>query len=137
MTNREKRLQEIAAKYYLEIIYAFGSRAREAFDFADGKIDRLAPTSSDLDIAIKAGKHLTVQEKVQISLELEDLFDVSRVDLIVLDEIPTFLALEAVTGDLLYARDDTEEANYQLYVMRKAAELLPYERARIKQALEP
>ncbi len=39
-----------------------------------------------------------------------------------------FLALEIVTGEILYAKDSSLEAEYQLYIMRQAADLLPYER---------
>jgi hypothetical protein len=38
------------------------------------------------------------------------------------------LALEIVTGEILYARDITYEAEYQLYIMKMAAELSPYEK---------
>jgi len=38
------------------------------------------------------------------------------------------LALEVVTGEILYMQDSTHEAEYQLYIMRMAADLLPYER---------
>ncbi|MFH1945074.1 MAG: hypothetical protein ABIJ35_12490 [Acidobacteriota bacterium] len=58
----------------------------------------------------------------------EDLFDISKVDVIDLQEAPVFLALEIVEGELLYACDDYLEAEYQLYVMRRAAEIFPFER---------
>ena len=132
MTELEKRLEQIAGEYRLQLLYAFGSRAKEAFQFLKGALDRLAPADSDLDIAVKTRQRLTVEEKVEIALALEDLFGVLRVDLIVLPEVPTFVAYEGVTGELLYAEDDTLEGEYQLYIMRKAAELLPYEEARIK-----
>lgn len=132
MTEREKLLEQIAGEYRLQMLYAFGSRAKEAFEFLKGTLDRLAPADSDLDIAVKPRQSLTVEEKVEIALALEDLFGVLRVDLIVLPEVPTFVAYKGVTGELLYAEDDTLEAEYQLYIMRKAAELLPYEEARIK-----
>jgi len=44
------------------------------------------------------------------------------------DKIPISLALEIVTGEILYMQDPTHEAEYQLYIMRMAADLLPYER---------
>ena len=60
----------------------------------------------------------------------------ARVDLVVLSESPVFLSLRIVTGELLYTRDATFEAEYQLYIMRKAAELIPYERMKEKMVLE-
>ena len=69
-----------------------------------------------------------MEAKVKIAIFFEDLFDVPRVDLIVLPDAPIFLALEIVTGEILYMQDSTHEAEYQLYIMRMAADLLPYER---------
>ena len=50
----------------------------------------------------------------------------------VLSEAPVVLAFEIVTGEILYLRDATYEAEYQLYIMRMAAELIPFERAKQK-----
>ncbi len=135
MTDKEEEIRNIAGQYGLQIIYAFGSRAEEACDFLKNRMEKLAAVPSDVDIAVKPGRSLTLAEKVEITLRLEDLFGVNRIDLIVLPEAPTFLALDAVTGELVYAVDDTLEAEYQLYVMRRAAELLPYERQKISQVL--
>ena len=56
-------------------------------------------------------------------------------DVVVLPEAPVSLAVEIVLGEILYARDSTYEAEYQLYIMRMAADLLPYERAKQKMIL--
>jgi hypothetical protein len=45
------------------------------------------------------------------------------------------LGLEIVKGEILYAEDSTFEAEYQLYIMKMAADLLPYERAKISMIL--
>lgn len=128
MNRIKEQIREIAFRYNLQIIYAFGSRAKEAFDLSEGKIERFSSTPSDLDIGVKPERPLTVEEKVKIAILFEDLFDVFRVDLIVVPEVPIFLALEIVTGEILYMEDPTYEAEYQLYIMRQAADLLPYER---------
>ena len=128
MKKIKEQIIDIASRYGLQIIYAFGSRAKEAVDLAEGRIEQFSSKPSDLDIGIKPEKPLTVEEKVKIAILFEDLFDVSRVDLIVLPEAPVSLALEIVTGETLYMQDSTYEAEYQLYIMRQAADLLPYER---------
>jgi hypothetical protein len=69
----------------------------------------LSSTPSDLDIGVKRERPLTVT--------------------------PVSLAAEVVLGEILYARDSTYEAEYQLYIMRMAADLLPYERAKQKMIL--
>ena len=135
MSKIKERIREIADRYGLQIIYTFGSRAKEALGIVEGEIEHLYAKPSDLDIGIKPEKSLKVEEKIEIALALEDIFELSRVDLIVIPDIPTFLALEIVTGELLYAKDLIYEAEYQLYIMRRAAELIPYERIRQKMIL--
>ena len=127
MPGIKEKIGQIAAKYGLQIIYAFGSRAKEVLEAVEGRIESLSSTPSDLDIGVKPERPLTVEEKVEIAIFFEDLFDLPRVDVVVLPEVPVSLAVEIVTGEILYARDSTYEAEYQLYIMRKAADLLPYE----------
>jgi hypothetical protein len=76
-----------------------------------------------------------VQEKVNIAIFFEDLFDIPKVDVVEIPEAPIILALEIVRGELLYARDDDFEAEYQLYVMSRAADLMPFERLKQKTIL--
>jgi hypothetical protein len=128
MENLKEQIREVASRYGLQIIYAFGSRAKEALDLIENRVEHLRSTPADLDIGVKPEKPITVEEKVKIAIFFEDLFDVPRVDLIVLPEAPVSLALEIVTGEILYMQDSTYEAEYQLYIMRQAADLLPYER---------
>jgi len=121
-------LIQIAKKYDLKLIYAFGSRSREALRVVTGKQQRLLSAMSDLDLAVKSGRTLSLNDKIEITGEFEELFSVLRVDLVILQEARAFLALEIIKGELLYAENPLMEAEYQLYVMRRAAELIPYER---------
>jgi len=131
----KEKIGQIAAKHGLQIIYAFGSRAEEAKDVVEGRIERLSSSPSDLDIGVKPESPLTIETKVEIAIFFEDLFHLSRVDVVVLPEAPVSLAVEIVQGEILYARDSTHEAEYQLYIMRMAADLLPYERVKQKMIL--
>ena len=135
MSKIREKLKGLAERYGIQIIYAFGSRAREALEMVEGKRESLSPGPSDLDIGIKPERKLRVEEKVKIALALEDIFDVHRVDLVVIPEVEIYLAFKAVTGELLYARDTVYEAEYQLYIMRKAADLLPHEKERQRMIL--
>jgi predicted nucleotidyltransferase len=135
MPETKEKIGQMAAKYGLQIIYAFGSRAKEAKEAVEGRIEGLSSTPSDLDIGVKPERPLTVEEKVEIAMFFEDLFDLPRVDVVVLPEAPVSLAAEIVVGEILYARDSTYEAEYQLYIMRMAADLLPHERAKQKMIL--
>lgn len=110
-------------------------RAKEAREFVEGRLERLSSTPSDLDIGVKPERPLTVEEKVEIAIFFEDHFHLNRVDVVILPEAPVSLAVDIVLGEILYAEDSTYEAEYQLYIMRMAADLLPHERAKQKMIL--
>lgn len=57
---------------------------------------------------------------------LEALFHVGRVDLVLLSEAETFLAADAVRGELLWSSSGEEESEAQLYYLRRAADLAPF-----------
>jgi len=84
MPGIKEEIGRLAAKYGLQIIYAFGSRAKEALEVVEGRMGKLSSTPSDLDIGVKAEKPLTVEEKVEIAIFFEDLFDLPRVDVVIL-----------------------------------------------------
>ena len=136
MNKLRGKIKRLAGRYNLQLIYAFGSRAKEAYDLTHGKKASLQASPSDLDIGLKSEQPLSVEEKVQIAVFFEDLFGVPRVDVAMLPEAPVMLALGIVQGELLFAEDDRYEAEYQLYIMRLAAELAPYERLKRDLILE-
>ena len=136
MNNLHRKIRKLAGRYNLQLIYAFGSRAKEAYNLTHGKKAALQACSSDLDIGLKPRRPLSVEEKVKIGVIFEDLFGAPRVDVVMLPEAPVMLALEIVQGELLFAEDDRSEAEYQLYIMRLAAELAPYERIKRNLILE-
>jgi hypothetical protein len=67
---------------------------------------------------------------VELAAELEDLLEVGRVDLVVLDEADPFLALDVIRGELVYGADKDAQAEEELHVVRRAGDLAPYARER-------
>ncbi len=135
-TMSTERLAELAAKYDLIAIYAFGSRAEEAAAVVRGEQAHLRrDTPSDLDIGVvpRMGRRLSLEEKVELALALEDLFGVPRVDLVVAPDVSIWLAVDIVRGELLYTPDPDAEAEYQLYVLARASDLYPWYREAIEQ----
>ena len=139
MTERKKRLDPIAKKYGLDIIYAFGSHAKEVAEWVKGKRSALSiSTLSDVDTGVKPfpGRQLSVKEKVHLGMALEDLFSVNRVDLVVITEADPFLAANIIRGERIYCKDEYEADEYDLYVLRRAGDLVPLERERISLIME-
>lgn len=57
-------------------------------------------------------------------------------DLVILQETDPFLAVEIIRGELLYTEDPDKEARYELYVLRRAGDLLPFKKERIRMIME-
>lgn len=55
----------------------------------------------------------------------------SDVDLVVLPEADPFLAAEIIRGERVFSRDEYEADEYDLYVLRRAGDLIPLERERM------
>jgi len=129
--DRRISLIKICQQYQVSILYAFGSRARETRQWLDGELDHFLG-SSDLDIGVRAIPEETwsVKHKVRLAQAIEALTGCGRVDLVVLQEADPFLAAEIIKGERLYARDEFEADEYDLYILRRAGDLLPLERER-------
>lgn len=133
--NYRDELETLARQHGLTAIYAFGSRGQEIAGRVHG--GRSTPGSNsgsraDLDIGVQPAPdiRLGVDEKVRLALALEELFHVARVDLLVVSEVDPFLAVDIIRGELLYCRNLDEQAEHELYVLRRAADLAYYEQER-------
>jgi predicted nucleotidyltransferase len=137
-TELISQLEALAKQYQLVAIYTFGSRAKEIAARLAGEAIEAEYTISDVDIGVLPTDriHLTAKDKVRLMASFEDLFTVPRVDLIVLPEAPTFLALDIVRGELLFTSDSDAEADYQLYILRCAGDLASWELERRRMVLD-
>jgi predicted nucleotidyltransferase len=134
----KEKLALLAEKFGLAEIYAYGSRSKEtAAKLRDMRFFSVNPRS-DLDIGVRLKPEVSLEysERVQLTLELEDLMNVPRVDLVILQEAEPFLALEVVRGEIMYAQDMDSQARYELYILRRAGDLFPYKKERLRMILE-
>ena len=133
MTERSAALEQLCQKYHIDILYIFGSRAAEIREWAEMKRPELPPGPSDVDVGVKPapGVDFFLDEKVRFALALEDLLGVTRVDLVSLPEADPFLAANIIRGERLYARDEYLADEYDLYILRRAGDLAPFERERM------
>jgi predicted nucleotidyltransferase len=130
-------LGAICDRYGIDALYVFGSRASEVADAMKVGRSLTDSTGSDVDIGVLPCPEgsLDPAAKVRLMAELEDLLEAGRVDLVSLPEASPFLALEIVRGELLYEADPDRAAEYELFVLRRAADLVPFERERVRGVL--
>ena len=136
MNTRLQKIEQVCKKFKARALYVFGSRSAEVVQaLQDGTLE-IRSSSSDLDIGILTRSPLSVDEKVDIALELEEIFDVPRVDLVILQEADAFLAANIIRGERLYAEDSYSADEYELFVLRRAGDLAELERERMAMILE-
>ena len=123
-------LEEICRGFDIQILYAFGSRASEVYDWLSLAGGTLLPGKSDVDIGAKPAAPLPVRSKAELAVALEDLLGVGRVDLVIIPEADPFLAANVIRGQRLYCQDRFLADEYDLYILRRAGDLAFLERER-------
>jgi predicted nucleotidyltransferase len=127
-TSYMSNVAALAQAFGLTAVYVFGSRAGEIVASASRKAPSCTHSESDVDIGVQSqrGSSLSAQQRVQLALKMEEILRVTRVDLVILPEANAFLAADIVRGELLYCSDSIQEAELQLYYLRRAGDLAPF-----------
>ena len=127
-------LTRIAVRYRLSAIFAFGSRGADAAAIINRTSCPGEYSSSDIDVGVlpHQGVKMEPREKVKLTMDLEDLFRVKKVDLVVLPEADPFLAANVIRGERIYCEDEYAADEYGLYILRRAGDLIPLEEERIR-----
>ena len=139
MANRmENKIASICQQYAIADLYAFGSRAYEVYQSIRGDCKLPQNKGADVDIGVLPAerKAWSPAKRVQVTMALEELFQTDRVDLVILPEVDPYLALDIIRGELLYTKDRDQQARYELFILRRAADLLPFKKERIRMILE-
>ena len=136
MSMRLQRIEQICRKYQIKALYVFGSRSADMTRAINDDTYHLAPSQSDLDIGVLTRPPFSIEKKVNLTLELEDLFNAPRVDLTVLQEADAFLAANIIRGERLYAEDSYLADEYDLFILRRAGDLAELERQRMAMILQ-
>lgn len=129
-------LQKICKDYNITALYVFGSRAAEMVRALDDDSYSFAPSASDLDVGILSQSDFSVDTKVNLTLDLENLFNATNVDLFVLQEVDAFLAANIIRGERVFTADSYFADEYELFVLSRAGDLAELERERIEMILQ-
>jgi predicted nucleotidyltransferase len=109
-------------------LYLFGSRAADGLRALQG--DAVDGSGSDLDVGVVfAGRDADIAKLPTLQVALEDACAPLRIDLVPLQRVDALFQFSAVDGVRVFAADVDRADLYELVVMRKAAELLPIQRA--------
>jgi predicted nucleotidyltransferase len=108
----------VAAEPRMMAVYLFGSRAKGE-----------ARPDSDVDLAVLFAEPVGLGDLVALENGFEERLG-APVDLINVGTCDPFLALEAIRGERLYCADPVRCDEFDLYVLRRAGDLEPFERER-------
>jgi predicted nucleotidyltransferase len=121
------QLHEICRKFELLSVYLFGSRADEGLRLLQG--EPVSARGSDLDVGVFfVLRDPDVDRLGELQIALEEIFDPLRVDLVPLDHVDPLFQFRAIDGHRIATTDSTATDERELEVMRRAADLLPFQR---------
>ncbi len=104
-------------------MYLFGSQ-----------VEGEATSESDVDLGVLFDGRVPVREQIRLQLRLSDVLG-KEVDLVDVGACNAFLALDIIRGERIYCADFDACDEFDLYVMRRAGDLEPFERARRRMLL--
>ena len=134
MNDLQTKLAEICRRYGVTSLYVFGSRASEIVARVSGEQVVPAHPQSDGDFAVQIAVESSLRgfSRGGLLMDLEEIFELPRADLVVLNDADPFIALEAVRGELLFCTDLDQQAEEELFILRRAGDLEPFETERIR-----
>jgi predicted nucleotidyltransferase len=106
-------------------LYLFGSRGR-----------REETEQSDVDVGILWREERTLRDVLELEDDLERRLGL-KVDLVDAGRANAFLALDIIRGERVFCADPGRGDEFELYVMRRAGDLAPFERERRRRLLQP
>jgi hypothetical protein len=95
-----------------------------------------APSQSDLDIGVLSHSPFSIENKVNLTFELANLFGLPDIDLFILQEVDAFLAANIIRGERIFAEDSYLADEYELFVLRRAGDLAELEHQRMAMILQ-
>src|SRR5947207_6663589 len=114
----EALLDAAAAHPEIRALYLFGSQS-----YGEPRSD------SDVDLGVLYRSRQPLASVLMLEDQFERILG-TRVDVVDVARARAFLALEIVRGERIFCRDTTETDRFELYVLRRAGDLLPFERQR-------
>jgi hypothetical protein len=138
-TDLQKRFFELCRSHDLIAVFAYGSRAAETAARLDGRDVTSVHPRSDLDLGVLPRRDVdfNVLRILEFMNAIESLLNVPRADIVDLRKAPPYLALDAIRGERLYCVDAYETDAFELFVLRRAADLAFFERERRTMLLTP
>jgi len=125
--TRPEQLAEACRRYGLLAVYLFGSRKDDWKRLLQG--DPVEAAGSDLDVGVVFDPPPPNYRRLgAVQIAIEDAFEPLRVDIVPLNKVDPLFQFAAIDGHRVAVLDAHRADLFELYVMRRAAEMLPLQR---------
>ncbi len=117
-------IRRTAEKYGIDLIYLFGSRAKEGARYLAGETISI-DGFSDLDLAAAFKNIPSEPMRIYGALyrEFSDIFEPFNIDLVFLHEMDTLFQYEMIKGVRIYEKSDFLADEFEEMVMKRAEDL--------------
>lgn len=135
------RLISLCRGYGLALVYLFGSQARTGASILAGEKVSIADPLTDLDVGLVTERPLPQAPQrarfyANLYNELADLFLPLRLDLVLLEENHSVFQAEAIQGICVYEISEEKRDQYEMMVLRRAADFRPFLAKYLQEVLE-
>ncbi|MEW6082558.1 MAG: nucleotidyltransferase domain-containing protein [Bacillota bacterium] len=139
--NRLSDLGRVCRKHGVALVYLFGSQALEGSRLLAGEEVYLNDPMADLDMGVVMEKPLPLASQrlafyAAVYNDLVELVKPFLLDLVFLEETHSVFQLEAIKGICVYQTCADKRSEYEMMVLRRAADFRPFLERYLDEALE-
>ena len=122
-----KKIRDICQKYNIALVYIFGSQKENSLKLLNGEKVNINDPLADIDVGIVFSQDIESipdRRKVYSNIynDFEDLFLPYHLDLVFLQECHSVFQSEALLGICVYSISEEFKDEYEMMVLRRAAD---------------
>jgi predicted nucleotidyltransferase len=134
---RSGEIIKTAENYDIELIYLFGSQAKEGVKYLEGKTVDI-DSCADLDLAVAFKKSPSEPMRVYgaLFMEFSKIFEPFHIDLVFLYEMDTLFQYEIIKGARIFEMSGVVADEFEEKVMKRAEDVVVRKRILNREILE-
>lgn len=122
-----EKLRDICQKYNIALVYIFGSQKENSLKLLNGEKVDIKDPLADIDVGIVFSQDIeSIPERHKVYSyiynDFEDLFLPYHLDLVFLQECHSVFQTEALSGICVYKISEEFKDEYEMMVLRRAAD---------------
>ena len=122
-----EKLRDICQKYNIALVYLFGSQKENSLKVLNGEKVDINDPLADIDVGIVFSQDIeSIPERHKVYSyiynDFEDLFLPYHLDLVFLQECHSVFQTEALLGICVYSISEEFKDEYEMMVLRRAAD---------------